>query len=118
MDNAHFGWMAEDIGGKASIGGIVYNDFNGNKVQDEGEPGLEGLSVDLGGDATATATTDSTGAYEFAGLNAGAYEVTSSGPDGFVSTSGSVLTVMLPLENSIVVDVHFGWMEEATNPLP
>ena len=112
VDNAHFGWMTEDVGGNAAIGGIVFNDLNGNKVMDEGEPGLEGLTVALSGDATATVTTDATGAYEFTGLNAGGFEVTSTGPDGFISTTGPVLTVMLPLENSIVDNVNFGWMEE------
>ena len=111
---ANFGCMKDSGGGgKASIGGIVFNDLNGNRVQDEGEPGLSGIAVDLSGDATASVMSDTTGAYVFADLVMGSYEVTSTGPDGFVPTTGPVLEVKIETADQVVDDAHLGWMDES-----
>ncbi|MCU0795680.1 MAG: carboxypeptidase regulatory-like domain-containing protein [Akkermansiaceae bacterium] len=74
----------------AAIGDFVWNDINANGIQDVGESGLNGVSVNLfrpgfgpdgiGGNsddstAVATTTTSGGGAYSFAGLRPGAYQV-------------------------------------------
>uniref|UniRef100_UPI0037C5313D GEVED domain-containing protein n=1 Tax=Prosthecobacter sp. TaxID=1965333 RepID=UPI0037C5313D len=78
-----------------SIGDLVWNDVNNNGLQDNGESGIGGVTVQLwtpgtdnaiGGSSTAadalaaTATTDGTGAYSFVGLTAGKYFVTVTPP--------------------------------------
>ncbi|HPM85054.1 MAG TPA: SdrD B-like domain-containing protein, partial [Candidatus Anammoximicrobium sp.] len=80
-----------------SLGDRVWFDTNANGRQDTGEPGLAGVTVCLAGDInndgsteyTATATTDSNGIYQFAGLPAGGYTVTvdtATLPANFVAT--------------------------------
>gem|GEM_PF-695905 len=78
-----------------SIGDQVWNDVNNNGLQDIGESGIGGVTVQLwtpgsdnaiGGSSTAadtlaaTTTTDGTGAYSFVGLTAGKYFVTVTPP--------------------------------------
>ena len=65
-----------------SIGDFVYNDIDGDGVQDGGEPGLSGVTVflDLNSNGTLDAgepsmVTDSSGAYDFTGLIPGNYSV-------------------------------------------
>jgi len=111
VDDANFGWMDGGGGEGGAIGGIVFNDMNGNRVQDDGEPGLEGITVDLSGDATATVVSSADGAYVFTGLVIGDYEVTSTGPDGWSPTTGPILTVKLEVVDEVVDDAHFGWMQ-------
>lgn len=51
-----------------SFSGLAWDDSNGNHLHDEGEPGLEGLQVNLynGNEAfIASTTTDANGNYEF-----------------------------------------------------
>ena len=55
----------------ASVGDFVWNDLNGNGIQDSGEPGLGGVTVSLHKTTTAlvaTTTTDANGYYIFSGL--------------------------------------------------
>ena len=66
-----------------SIGDTVYCDTNGNGVQDPGEPGIPGVTVNLtcksaAGDtiAIATAVTDANGKYLFVNVPAGVCIVT------------------------------------------
>ena len=63
----------------ASLGDIVFEDTDGNGVQDAGEPGVGGVSVNLldeNGVATGRfATTVADGTYSFTGLDAGTYIV-------------------------------------------
>ena len=68
-----------DFGNFQSTGfsGLVFEDSNGNGVRDEGEPGLEGWTVNLksGDTIIATTTTGPDGAYEFTGIVPGSYTV-------------------------------------------
>ncbi|NJM39997.1 MAG: hypothetical protein HC853_04085, partial [Anaerolineae bacterium] len=60
----------------ARIGDTVWNDTNGNGVQDSGEPGLPGVLVRLLNCQKlplGSATTNSTGNYRFSALPAGCY---------------------------------------------
>ncbi len=77
---------------KATIGDKVWNDVNGNGVQDAGEPGVAGVTVTLyAGDGTTvigTTTTDGAGNYIFTNLDAGNYVVGFSNlPAGFAFTT-------------------------------
>ncbi|MBI1913170.1 MAG: carboxypeptidase regulatory-like domain-containing protein [Planctomycetes bacterium] len=92
-------------GRPASVGQIVWQDLNGNGIQDEGEPGVPGVSVevfDANGNLVALATTDSNGLYQFTGLTPGSYFV------HFLLVPGQQFT--LPNQGS---DPYFG---SAVNP--
>ncbi|MEM9599333.1 MAG: SdrD B-like domain-containing protein, partial [Acidobacteriota bacterium] len=72
---ADFGFDGPALG---SIGDFVWLDTDGDGVQDAGELGIEGVTLDLldaSGDVVATMTTDEDGAYDFTGLLAGNYQV-------------------------------------------
>jgi LPXTG-motif cell wall-anchored protein len=66
----------------SSIGDYVWNDVNGNGIQDAGEPAVPGFPVSLSGTdvdgnvITRTTTTDGSGKYLFDGLPSGEYTVT------------------------------------------
>ena len=50
FNEASFGWMEEVVGRTAIITGMVWNDLNGDGMVDDGEPGVEGIKVNLTGD--------------------------------------------------------------------
>ncbi|HEX7308384.1 SdrD B-like domain-containing protein [Lentzea sp.] len=56
------------------LGDFVWDDVNGNGVQDPGEPGVEGVKFTLK-ETGATTTTDANGRYEFGDLPDGTYTV-------------------------------------------
>ncbi|MGK7941738.1 MAG: SdrD B-like domain-containing protein, partial [Crocosphaera sp.] len=80
---------------KASLGDYVWLDENANGIQEEGENGVEGVTLTLTGggedgvigtadDTTTTTTTDETGFYQFTNLNPGEeYQVNFETPDGY-----------------------------------
>ncbi|MYN30222.1 SdrD B-like domain-containing protein [Duganella levis] len=73
---------------QAHLGDFVWEDTNGNGVQDSGEAGIAGVTVqlkDAGGQVVASTTTDGSGAYHF-DVNAGTYSVTVQAPAGYVAT--------------------------------
>jgi uncharacterized repeat protein (TIGR01451 family) len=75
----------------ASVGDIVWNDANQNGVQDNGEPGVGGVTVELlnacaDSQAISTTTTDGNGIYHFNNLNAGSYIVRFTLPNGYIFT--------------------------------
>ena len=71
---------------KAKIGDYVWNDTNGNGVQDGGEPGIQNVTVTLtgtdafGNPVNLTTTTDGSGLYYFDNLNPGTYKLTFASP--------------------------------------
>ncbi len=85
-----------------TIGGAVYDDLNGNGVQDGGEPVMTGVTVTLS--TGAVATTDSSGLYTFTVL-AGSYTVTETNPTGFTSTGAEAGTLGSTLVNADRIDV-------------
>ncbi|MBX3015727.1 MAG: hypothetical protein KF832_29680, partial [Caldilineaceae bacterium] len=70
------------------IGNRVWDDLNGNGIQDPGEPGLSGLQVSLQGPTgTVNTTTDSDGLYYFTNLQTNsAYTLTMNVPGGYALT--------------------------------
>jgi uncharacterized repeat protein (TIGR01451 family) len=73
----------------AAIGDFVWEDIDGDGVQDAGEPGIENVTVTLqddNGNTLATTTTDATGFYEFTNLVPGDYVVVFGTPAGFEPT--------------------------------
>ena len=73
------------------ISGFVYEDLNNNGIKDPGEPGIQGASIRLTGTdfdgnvVNVTATTLSTGLYEFSvpPSNAAGYVLTQTQPAGY-----------------------------------
>jgi len=74
----------------ATIGDFVWNDLNGNGIQDAGEPGISGVTVKLFDCATrtllATTITDANGKYSFTGAP-GSFYVLFTAPVGYTFTT-------------------------------
>jgi hypothetical protein len=65
-----------------SIGDFVWNDYNNNGLQDQGEPGVAGVLVTLNdatGQTISSAVTDANGFYLFVNVAPGSYKVAFSG---------------------------------------
>jgi LPXTG-site transpeptidase (sortase) family protein len=72
---------------RASLGDFVWNDTNANGIQDAGEPGIDGVSVELFnglGVSQGTTTTAGGGFYSFTDLIPGDYYLDFTAPVGFV----------------------------------
>jgi len=68
-----------------SISNFVFDDLDGDGIQDPGEPGIDGVVVELldtAGNVLDTTTTDANGLYIFADLSAGDYVVEFTPPAG------------------------------------
>ncbi len=74
---------------RSAIGDRVWDDLDGDGVQDAGEPGHAGVTVhllDYQENVIGTTTTDRDGYYLFDGLTYGVYAVRFEEPSGFVFT--------------------------------
>lgn len=74
---------------KASIGDRVWEDLNEDGVQNEGEPGIENVTVELyycNGTFVNSTTTDSNGFYLFTDLNPNSYYLNFILPEGYKFT--------------------------------
>lgn len=107
----------------ASLGDFVWEDVNANGVQDQGEPGLSGVTVTLTGPTgTTPTTTDASGHYTFTNLLPGVvYTVTFATPSGYgatltnsgsndaVDSDGAVVVVppLQPGEHNPTIDSGF-----------
>ncbi|MGH2735858.1 MAG: SdrD B-like domain-containing protein [Actinomycetota bacterium] len=84
------GLVSTEPGDSAAIGDRVWEDVDGDGIQDPGEPGLPNVPVSLIGDddqVVATTATDDGGLYGFTGLAAGDYRVHFDAPGGFGFTA-------------------------------
>lgn len=74
----------------ACLGDLVWEDLNNNGIQEDNEPGVKGVKVDLydcaGNFLSRTTTTDDNGKYSFCDLAPGAYKVKFYLPDGYSFT--------------------------------
>ena len=75
-----------DITPLGGIGDFVWNDANGNGIQDAGELGIPGVIVkllDSSGNLIAQTVTDADGFYHFTGLETGNYKIEFVLPSGY-----------------------------------
>lgn len=90
----------DSVNALGAIQGTVFNDLNGNGVQEVGEPPLSGVTVNLFDAATntliATTTTDPSGGYSFTNLVPGNYIVDEVNPPGYVDTTPDPQAVLVP----------------------
>ncbi len=88
----HYGWVTGPLcepvePDLASLGDYVWDDLDGDGIQDEGEPGLADVTVRLykcDDTFVAETTTDADGLYLFADLDPGDYKVRFILPEGYV----------------------------------
>jgi hypothetical protein len=77
--------------GNATLGDRVWHDLNGNGVQDIGEPGRAGVTVELLSGCSSTTVlqsrvTSANGDYTFANIASGQYRIRAVAPGGFFFT--------------------------------
>jgi hypothetical protein len=109
-----------------SVGNRVWKDSDGDGVQDSGETGINGVTVQLlssGGTVLATQATSGDGNYLFSGLAAGTYKVqvvSSTLPSGYTQTydldgtgTANIATFTLAAGQNRT-DVDFGYKPPAT----
>ena len=123
LTNVDFGLRAPEGG---SIGDTVFNDTNGNGVQDftdsnnngvrdaneEGEPGIPGVQLtlrDSDGNTVETTTTNDNGNYIFNGLPLENFTVEATRPTDFSPTTETTLSAQLTEANPNPTDVDFGF---------
>ena len=92
-----------------AISGMKYNDLNGNGAFD-GEPGMEGWTIQLSkdGNAVNTTTTGKDGSYRFAGLAPGSYSVAEVEQSGWTRTAPKEGSYSVDLVDSDVAGKDFG----------
>lgn len=72
-----------------NLGNFVWEDLDGDGIQDVGEPGIAGVTVKLlkNGSVVKTTTTHASGNYSFSGLSLGTYSVQVVPLNGYSFTS-------------------------------
>lgn len=77
----------------ATLGDFVWHDLDADGLQDPGEPGLAGVTVELlraTGTVVASTTTDGGGLFLFSGVAPGNYRLRFTSPAGFSFSRGNV----------------------------
>ncbi len=98
-----------------TVSGIVFDDLNGNGIQDTGEPGISGVTVKLLNSEGVVSKTDATnndGSYRFTSVSAGIYTVEETDPAGYASTTGNRVTVSVSSNGS--ASANFGDQNQGT----
>jgi protocatechuate 3,4-dioxygenase beta subunit len=94
-----------------TFSGNVFNDLNGDGVQESGEPGLANWSVQLlnsAGKVLATQTTDAKGNYSFTNLGPGAYSIKEVLQNGYTQTSSPATFLVTAASGQNVGGLAFG----------
>ncbi|HBK05031.1 MAG TPA: hypothetical protein DDZ81_04120 [Acetobacteraceae bacterium] len=113
-------------GASGEIGNTVWLDTNGDGLDNNGEAGVAGVTVDLlngtGSSVIATTTTNATGGYQFTGLAAGTYEVQFVAPTGdtftaqnATSTTGAINSVANGSGLTSVITLTAGQVDNQVN---
>ena len=96
------------------IAGTVFQDDNGDGIQQIGEAGIAGVEITLtgtdvfGNPVETTVLTDANGVYEFTELNAGTYSVEQTQPEGF--TDGEEMgDSSFTIENDRMSNIQLGF---------
>ena len=128
--DADFGYVP--AAGTAVIGDTVWSDIDGDGLQDPGEVGIAGVSLDLLndlGNVVDTVTTDASGNYLFTSVAPGDYTVVvtdtggvitdpatnvTSGPQSPGSLTSNPITV---LPDDVYVDADFGFTSQSGSTL-
>lgn len=99
-----------------TVSGTVFNDVNGDGNQDNGEIGINAVTVQLvdgvSGSVVATTTTNINGGYLFSNVSSGSYIVRETDPNGFVSTTSNTVPVSVPPGGSATA--NFGDQQTGT----
>ncbi|MBS3954428.1 MAG: carboxypeptidase regulatory-like domain-containing protein, partial [Methylomicrobium sp.] len=88
-------WDVGIVKKMGSLGNYVWEDKNFNGIQESGEKGISGVSVQLYNSShvhVGTTTTNSSGEYNFGNLNEGWYYVRVLRPSGYLATKQNVGT--------------------------
>jgi CshA-type fibril repeat protein len=91
---------------REAISGVVFDDLNGDGIQDPGEPGIPGVVVELVSSTgmRIQAITSADGTYRFTDLPPGTYSVTETDPDGFMSSTPNSVQITLTGEGDAAAD--------------
>jgi len=98
-----------------TISGMVFNDLNGDGLQDGSESGLGGVTIQLlnsAGTVVATTTTTTNGAYQFMNVPVGNYTVRETDPSGYTSTTANSVPVNVTLGGA--ANANFGDQQQGT----
>ena len=106
-----------------AIGDLVWNDLNGDGVQGMGEPGIEGVTINLlgPGGGTPSQTTDSNGNYQFLVPHVGDYTVTvdlSTVPSAFPFPTTPTSYIIPFVSGGINSSADFGFSQNPPIPEP
>ena len=85
---ANFALQAQGV-----IQGVVFDDLNGNKEQDLGEPGIAGVTITSAGGPNTTTGDD--GSYRFSSVSPGSYTLVVSVPAGYAADGRPVDITMV-----------------------
>lgn len=106
-------------GDMGSIGGMVWNDEDGDGMMGDDEAGVEGVTIMLSGEHMNTTSvetmTSADGTYTFDDLESGFYTVVRKPVDGWVGTTANTIYVVLVTDDGNVVDflaANFGVMAD------
>ncbi len=99
---------------EGQIGGIVYEDKNGNGIREEGEEGLKSVEVTFNsGGWSTTLSTASNGAFSLA-ANPATWTVTVKPPAGYSAPKESV-EVFIEKPGDAVTNVEFGLVRRSAD---
>jgi protocatechuate 3,4-dioxygenase beta subunit len=98
------------------ISGTVFDDLNGDGVQEAGEPGLQGWTLDLvRGQSTAKRTTDSNGNFTFVSVGPGTFTLQEEVKAGWMQTTMPLTYSVTTTSGTDVSGFVFGNITPATH---
>ncbi|MDH5686601.1 MAG: hypothetical protein OEZ48_01865 [Candidatus Bathyarchaeota archaeon] len=115
-ENATFVYFGDNEG--AFVSGFVYNDKDGDRSKDSGEPGISNVQVELHNQSWWTwknssslvsfTKTSSNGEYSFTLVSPNDYVVTEKDPSGWTSTTDNQVNVTINNLDGQTIEVNFG----------